>query len=218
MAAELLLVPTDLERRRLADDLAESAGRATSIELCGFGPIAAAARTAELIAARRPARVILAGIAGRLDARLEIGAAYRFDEVACDGVGVGSDRAFVAAGAVGWPHWPGNETTEALGDRISLAGPSAKPAEDAAGLLLTVCAASANPEEVACRRDRFPEAVAEEMEGFGVAVACRLSGVPLVIVRGISNDAGDRDHARWRTAAALEAAAATLAPLLAEGT
>lgn len=217
MPSALLLVPTDLERHHLAGGLAEPSGRETSIELCGFGPIAAAARTAELIAACRPARVILAGIAGRLDARLEIGQAYCFDEVACDGVGVGSGGAFIAAGAVGWPHWPGDETTETISDRISLGGPSAKPAEDAAGLLLTVCAASANPEEAACRRDRFPEAMAEEMEGFGVAVACRLSKLPLVIVRGIANDAGDRDHARWQTAAALRAAAAVVAPLLAEG-
>jgi futalosine hydrolase len=45
------------------------------------------------------------------------------------------------------------------------------------------------------------------MEGFGVALACRLAGVPLTIIRGISNTAGDRDHARWRVPEALAAAA-----------
>jgi futalosine hydrolase len=48
--------------------------------------------------------------------------------------------------------------------------------------------------------------VAEDMEGFAVAMACRLRGVPLDIVRGISNTAGDRDASRWQVAAALEAA------------
>jgi futalosine hydrolase len=49
--------------------------------------------------------------------------------------------------------------------------------------------------------------MAEDMEGFGVALACRLLGVPLAIVRGISNEAGDREHARWQVPAALAAAA-----------
>jgi futalosine hydrolase len=40
-----------------------------------------------------------------------------------------------------------------------------------------------------------------------VALACRLAGVPLTIIRGISNTAGDRDHARWRVPEALAAAA-----------
>jgi futalosine hydrolase len=53
-----------------------------------------------------------------------------------------------------------------------------------------------------------PAAVAEDMEGFAVALACRLAGVPLTIIRGISNTAGDRDHARWRVPEALAAAAA----------
>ena len=45
------------------------------------------------------------------------------------------------------------------------------------------------------------------MEGFAVALACRLAGVPLLIVRGISNTAGDRDTIRWQIEAALAAAA-----------
>jgi futalosine hydrolase len=73
--------------------------------------------------------------------------------------------------------------------------------------LLTACAASADAADVAVRRRLFPTAVAEDMEGFGVALACRLAGVPLAIVRGISNDAGDRDKRRWQIGPALEAAA-----------
>jgi nucleoside phosphorylase len=41
-------------------------------ELCGFGIVAAAARTAQLLAAQRPEKVFLVGIAGRLDDRLAI--------------------------------------------------------------------------------------------------------------------------------------------------
>ena len=67
------------------------------MELCGFGIAAAAARTAQLIAALRPERVILVGIAGRLDDRLAIGAATLFDSVACHGIGVGSGATGAAA-------------------------------------------------------------------------------------------------------------------------
>jgi futalosine hydrolase len=48
------------------------------------------------------------------------------------------------------------------------------------------------------------------MEAFGAALACHLAGVPLVVVRGISNHAGERDATRWRVREAL-AAARTLA-------
>ena len=44
------------------------------------------------------------------------------------------------------------------------------------------------------------------MEGFAVALACRLRGVPFDIVRGISNVAGDRDKSHWQVAAAVETA------------
>ena len=62
----------------------------------------------------------------------------------------------------------------------------------------------------------FPAAAAEDMEGFAVALACRLACVPCTIVRGISNTVGDRDTTRWQTTAALEAAAGIVRRLLAE--
>jgi futalosine hydrolase len=55
---------------------------------------------------------------------------------------------------------------------------------------------------------------AEDMEGFAVAAACRLAGIPLDIVRGISNTAGDRDHSHGQIDAACRAAASLAAALL----
>jgi len=209
MPHTLVIVPTEPERRSLAPALAAGLGSAVRIELCGFGPVAAAARTAALIAAHAPARVLLVGIAGRLDARLEIGAAYRFDRVACYGVGVGAGDVFVPAEALGWSQWPGDppDPAAAVGDVIALAE-DVDGRVPARGLLLTACAASATAADVARRTSLFPAAVAEDMEGFAVALACRLAGVPLTIIRGISNTAGDREHARWRMPEALAAAAA----------
>jgi len=43
------------------------------------------------------------------------------------------------------------------------------------------------------------------MEGFSVAAACRFAGIPLRIVRGISNQAGDRNKENWRVRDAMHA-------------
>jgi futalosine hydrolase len=189
--------------------------------LCGFGPVAAAARAAQLIAEHKPERVLLVGIAGSLDDRLAIGSAHRFDRVACYGVGVGSGGDFVPAAALGWQQWPGDagdasdQTGGQIGDVISCAA-SDRAGGEQADLLLTACAAAANAEDVRLRLQAFPGAVAEDMEGFAVAFACRLRGVPFDIVRGISNRAGDRDKARWQVAAALEAAGRLAVEIMAE--
>lgn len=168
-----------------------------TVELCGFGLVAAAARTSQLLANRAPQRVLLLGIAGALSQELEIGAAYSFQEVACFGVGAGSGQDFRSAAMMGWSHWPGPPRID---DCLPLEGP-------ASGLqLLTCCSASGNSQDASLHLEAFPSAVAEDMEGFAVAAACRLASVPVQIIRGISNRAGDRNHARWQVASAMQAA------------
>jgi futalosine hydrolase len=209
----LLLFPTDLERRRFADAGGLAPGFALAA-LAGFGPLAAAARTAGLLSELRPRRVLLVGIAGAYDAeRHPVGSALGFARVALDGVGAGAGRAFLGPAALGFPQWPGSpRTTRApVVDELALA--HAPDRDD--GLLLTTCAASGSPAEAAERRERFPDAVAEDMEGFAVALACALARVPAAVVRGISNRAGERDAATWRVPAALAAARGLARELLA---
>ncbi|HUR27822.1 MAG TPA: hypothetical protein VM509_06530, partial [Planctomycetota bacterium] len=73
-------------------------------------------------------------------------------------------------------------------------------------LLLTSCAASASADEARERLRCFPEARAEDMEGFAVALACSVAGVPLTVVRGISNAVGDRVSEHWTIPRALASA------------
>ncbi|MEP7179809.1 MAG: hypothetical protein ABI775_12015, partial [Pseudonocardiales bacterium] len=54
-------------------------------------------------------------------------------------------------------------------------------------------------------RGRFPDAVAEAMEGAGAAAAATLHGVPFAEVRAISNPVGPRDRDAWRIPEALSA-------------
>ena len=206
----LVLVPTEMERRHVAQ--LPGFGIGAPCELCGFGPIAAAARASALIARHTPARVILTGIAGTFDpAALPVGTAAVFARVAMHGVGIGTGAAFVPAAAIGFPHWPGDQPgDEAIRDELGL--DASVPA--AAGQLLTCCAAAASPGEAGHRLDQFPGSVAEDMEGFAVALVCRLAGVPLTIARGISNEVGDRRVERWQIPEALDAAWSIVSDLI----
>ena len=200
----LLLVPTQLEHARLIDLGGFDAGTCLT-SLCGFGPVAAAARTAQLIGGLRPKQILLVGIAGAYDtAQNPIGSASEFDEVAMHGVGAGEGADFEGPPALGFPQWPGSPgtTKHPVVDRL----PLACGADRNLGTLLTTCAAAKSELEASRRREAFPAAIAEDMEGFAVAMACALANTPLRVVRGFSNHVGDRDPAHWRIPAALAGA------------
>ncbi len=231
--APLILVPTKLELDRVleawptADETRSGGpdpiGRVPRFELCGLGPVAAAARTAALVAADRPGEILLLGIAGTYDATsAPPGTARRVGGVVLDGIGAGEGDSFVSLRELGFPQWetpgasgaPGAPAEDdAIHDRIVLDPPGtpigetgSEGSEGEGALLVTVLASSASPGQAERRADRFPRALLEDMEGFGVALACRLAGVPLRIIRGVSNEAGDRRRERWRVHEALEAA------------
>lgn len=203
-----MLVPTELEHRRLrAGDGGLAPG--ASIELCGFGPVAAAAVTAERLCVLSPGRVILVGIAGTFDStRHPVGSAMSFSRVAIDGVGAGEGEGFVGPRPLNLPQWTmsGAGGDAPIHDELPLAvPPGGREAQ-----LLTVCAASDSPAMADARRSRHPAAVAEDMEGFAVALACARANVPLTILRGISNVVGERDPAAWKITPALVAVRALL--------
>ena len=212
----LLLFPTDMERAGVGDVGGNRNGSAVA-EVCGFGPVAAGARTAQLLSRIRPRRVILVGIAGTYDERrLPVGAAATFDEVVLDGVGAGQGASFQDAAALGFAHWPGSDDTcrDPVRERLLL---DPLPGSDSASshrLLVTTCAASASPSEAAARRRTYQDALAEDMEAFAVALACALHRVPVSVVRGISNVAGDRQRNNWKIEAALREAARLLEDVL----
>ena len=203
----LVLIPTDFELQELQPLLAESVARVDGVMLtCGFGPVVAGIRTTQLLALYKPRAVVLVGIAGALGPQLPIGTATTFSRIACYGIGAGSGLSFETASELGWPQWTDPEFGQPFGDVIETAIES-DPHDPAGSMLLTVCAASGCTEDVAHRLRKFPHAVAEDMEAFSVALACRMARVPLTVIRGISNMAGDRDKANWDVTGALGAAA-----------
>lgn len=214
----LMLVPTAFELAALpADSVRRWREAGAVVELCGLGPVTAAAVASQLIARLEPQRVVLIGIAGAYDAadgeaadtgdasngHLVVGHAYEFTTVASHGLGVGEGPKHRSAAELGW-----DERFQLPQARGAIAlGPSSGAAPAGAAttdrLLLSVYAASADRREAASRQHRYPDAVAEDMESYAVAVACRLAGVTLRVIRGISNVAGDRDFQNWRIETAL---------------
>ena len=210
----LLLIPTEFERKFLTS---VSGLKETTVEICGFGPIVAAAKTAELINRHQPDRVMLLGIAGSYPTASETGlvpgSASVYSSVGCYGVGVGSGDRFETASEMGWQPWSDADSNP-IGDWIQLDPEAAPMNRFPIRQLLTVCAASGNKEDVARRLKKFPDAVAEDMEGFAVATACQFLQKPLTIVRGISNVAGDREKINWKIEEALVSAQSLAAEII----
>ena len=182
----LILVPTEQEREALFG----SCGR-PDVRVCGFGLAEAGARAAHALATSdgHISTAVLVGVAGTYDpGRWPVGSAVVGGSVRCHGIGAGG------------------QTSRELG----FAGSDVMPLAGSGPEILSVAMASGDPGEAAARHARHPQAAVEEMEGFAVAVAAAAFGVPLRIVRGVSNVAGQRDRAAWRFHEALEAAAAAL--------
>ena len=244
MKRTLLLVPTQYELsmidpRFLRSWINSNPQNADQnlIALCGFGLAVSGARTAHLLATLLPDHVILMGIAGRFGSALEIGKAYPFSEVTCYGIGAGAGTHYRTVSELGWKHWDGDEVFDSAVDESAISE-DAKSA-NAVGLripimdqirldqyyshrepnlklkLLTTAAASNDEDDVAQKLKKYPDVVAEDMEGFSVAAACQLASIPLDIVRGISNQAGDRNHKNWRVQEAMTSVALMVESILA---
>lgn len=200
MNPTLLLIPTSMELEMLSSTFhAQCMDSNVHIELCGFGPIVSAIRAAQCISNHSPKKIVLVGVAGGFATRFPIGTAIEFDQVYCYGIGAGSRETFQTAGEMGWSQWPAEPIIkDAIQLHHSMAGSGPLS-------LLSCCAASASDEDVIARQRKFPDAVAEDMEGFAVAVACRFANVPLRIARGISNLTGDRVQSNWRMRDAMNA-------------
>lgn len=194
----LLVIPTELERQAFLGAW-RAERKLVRPQLCGFGPIVPAGRVMQLIDEQHPRHICLLGIAGSLSNAAQVGEAYMFDEVVCYGVGVGSGSDFQSANSLGWPQW--NDPN--IGDSLPAV---ASKNHTAPGKLVTTCSASANSIEADLKRAMYPQAVAEDMEAFSVATACRLAGIGFSCIRGISNIAGQRDKSVWQISAAMKSA------------
>ncbi|HEX5202031.1 MAG TPA: futalosine hydrolase [Actinoplanes sp.] len=175
------------------------------VESVGVGPAAAAAGTARLLANGSYRAVISAGIAGGFPGRAPVGATVIGARSIAADLGAESPNGFLPIEELGFG------TSLRPADPLLLKGLTAALPEAIVGDVLTLATVTGTAATAEALSRRFPRAVAEAMEGFGVAVAA--AGLPFAELRAISNPIGPRDRAAWRLKdafAALSTASAAL--------
>ncbi|MED5330688.1 MAG: hypothetical protein VX916_05300 [Planctomycetota bacterium] len=204
----LCLIPSPMEVNLLEDLLSCAPG---TLACCGVGPVDAALGALEHLRKDPPQACLLADIGGTRDeARLPVGSLLWGTAVRNEAVGAGGGEDFIDLEGMAL------EGVEAPGEISLMALHDVGLSEEVAplqGVIGTVAAASASYEEAETRQRLRPEVLVEEMEGWAVARACQRAGVPLGILRAVSNVAGDRRHETWAVKEALATLASVLAPL-----
>lgn len=208
MSGILLLTPTEFEAERvkLSPGFSELERLISDWTVCGFGPVGSAIGTANAIEKFQPNKILLLGIAGCYRGLEEVGGAQFFSSVWMDGIGFDSEI----------PSFPQLETIpqSKLSLPLELWCPqhlnrsigSAESNEAKKSELLTVVNCTSNQGLVRARQARFSKCIAEDMESYAVALAGLSKNVPVAVVRGFSNVAGDRNQSNWKIELAIHSA------------
>jgi futalosine hydrolase len=189
-------------------------GDRTVVAAGGVGPASAAATAAWLLAvpvARDPFDVVVsAGVAGGFVGRAPVGSTVLAARSVAADLGAETPDGFQSLATLQLGQSTLDSEQSYL-DRLRSVLPDA-----VVGDVLTVNTVTGTAERAEALLAQWPHAVAEAMEGFGVARAAQLAGAAFVELRTVSNPVGPRDRAAWRldeALAALERSAAALASL-----
>ncbi|MFF4039752.1 futalosine hydrolase [Streptomyces sp. NPDC001816] len=169
----------------------------------GVGPALAAASTATALTAAALdgspyGLVVSAGIGGGFPPEAPVGSLVVADAITVADLGAETTDGFVPVTELGFgtvTHRPPPSLVRAVSEATG-----ARP-----GTVLTVSTVTGTAARAAELRARHPRALAEGMEGFGVAEAAAAHGVPVLEIRAVSNPVGPRDRAAWRIGDALAA-------------
>jgi len=168
-----------------------------------MGDATKAAATANALAradaAGDPYRLVVsAGIAGGFAPAAPLGSVVVAAAIVAADLGVRTTEGFTPVEELGFgtsEHKPPAALAEAVAAALGAAY----------GPVLTVSTVTGTAARAAELSARHPGAVAEAMEGFGVAEAAVAAGVPVLEIRTVSNPVGPRDRAAWRIGPALAA-------------
>lgn len=209
----LVVTAVDAERDAVAAGLS-AAGRAGSraeVIAAGVGPAAAAVGTTyallnALTLKERPDVVVSAGIGGGFAPHAPVGSLAVAETIVAADLGAQTDGGFLPVADLGFgrsEHRPPALLSRAVADALAAAY----------GPVLTVSTVTGTAERAAELAGRHPGAVAEAMEGFGVAESAAFLDVPVLEIRAVSNAVGPRDRAAWRIGEALAALTAAFGKL-----
>lgn len=185
----------------------------------GPGPVAAAITAAKLLAfGPEYDLVVSAGIAGGFRGRADIGDVVLADQVIAADQGVVTDEGFSSLRDLGLPGNGGY----AMGNVEHRARLASGAYRLLAGDILTLSCMTGTDARAAELAARYPRAVAEAMEGYGIIEAVRRDyertsrDVPFAEIRAISNMIGRRDRSTWNIPLAFGALADAMSTLLSE--
>lgn len=194
-----LLIVTAVPAEAEAVQKGLAPGRSITVVPVGVGMAVAAAATAKLLtlADGRYYAVISAGIAGGIGVPAG-GTVLAAQSIAAD-LGAGSPEGFLTLDELGF-----GATTHGADQQLLASLRQAVP-DAVVGDVLTVNTVTGTSERLSEIVQRYPAALAEAMEGYGVACAAAQAQVPFAELRTISNPVGPRDRASWRITEALQA-------------
>lgn len=206
----LIVTAVDVERDAFERGLAELPEelRASVTLLVGGVTAAVAAATTAVALTRAPYDIVLsAGIGGVFPEAGQLGDLLIAQRIIAADLGADGPEGFQSVEELGFG------TT--VIDAVPLDGLKTVGGRDPVrGDVLTVSTGTGTAERAAWLRTRYPGAVGEAMEGYGVAVAAAQFGLPVAEVRAASNLVGPRDRSAWRIGEALNALAAAAVPIV----
>ncbi|MFE9013382.1 futalosine hydrolase [Streptomyces cyaneofuscatus] len=188
---EVLAVPgAELHRSGAFDVLAGGAGPAAAAAAAAFALASSASHPYGL--------VVSAGIGGGFAPAAPLGSLVVASDIVAADLGAETPDGFLPVTALGFGR-----------DRFvpppALVREVAAATGAAPGPVLTVSTVTGTAVRTAALLAAHPGALAEAMEGFGVAEAAERAGVPALELRAVSNTVGPRDRAAWRIGDALAA-------------
>jgi futalosine hydrolase len=212
----LVVTAVPAEAEALRAGLVNRAG--VTVAPVGVGPAAAAAGTTRLIlqaeAAGQPYRaVVSAGIGGGFPERAALGTLVLGSRSVAADLGAESPDGFIPLDELGLPLDQLGGGTSVIADPTLLAQLRTALPRATVGAVLTLNTVTGTGESARALAVRYPDAVAEAMEGYGVAVAAAQAGLPFAELRAISNPVGPRDRGAWRISEAFDALTAAAATL-----
>jgi futalosine hydrolase len=179
--------------------------------VCGVGPVAAATATAADLAVHPRKLVVSAGICGGFDGRAAVGDVVVATSAVAADLGCRTDEGLLTLADLGLDQDDRAQlaVSAAWADRLAAAGLVVRTGE-----MLTLSCMTGTDVDGKALADRHPDAVAEAMEGWGVAWAGRYFGVQTAEIRAVSNIIGRRDPTTWDIAGAFDALARACAIVL----
>jgi futalosine hydrolase len=191
----LVVTAVEPERRAVLRGLG-GVEDAVVVQVGGVGSAAVAATTARVLALDRFDAVLSAGVGGGIGLPVG-GTAVATRSIAAD-LGADSPDGFISVERLGF----GTNVLDA--DPGLVADMTTALPHAVAGPVVTVSTVTGTAAGTRDLLARHPDAIAEAMEGYGVATAAAQVGVPFGELRTISNLVGPRDRSAWRIGDALD--------------